>query len=154
MIFSPRRMWVAAVIVKAAAASAAEQPHTTPGETFSAVSLWRAVLESLVFLHGCRATPQNLAFWHPQLIFCRNVQLDMPLKSEMSWPTLANSLASGKLIFPKRRDHEWPCQVARWHLVTLWRGSTAGTKQEVDYVNSDSRLLGRIFGVFQRMPKV
>src|SRR5205807_6104403 len=44
MIFSPRRMLVAGVIVKAAAASAAEQPHTTPGETFSAVSNDLAVL--------------------------------------------------------------------------------------------------------------
>src|SRR5205807_6167783 len=44
MIFSPRRMLVAGVIVKAAAASAAEQPHTTPGETFSAASNHLAAL--------------------------------------------------------------------------------------------------------------
>src|SRR5437660_2017172 len=54
-------------------------------------------------------TPQNLAFWHTQSVFCRNVQSSMPLQSEMSWPTLANSLASGKLILPKRRSGAmWP----------------------------------------------
>src|SRR5207253_4037559 len=100
-----------------------------------------------LFLGKAPLPPKPSILAHTQLIFCRNVQSDMSLRSEMSWPALANSLASGKLIFPRRRDHEWPCQVARWHLVTLWRGSTAGTKQEVDYVNSDSRLLGRIFGV-------